>query len=89
MRRWGKWLAVAVVAAGTAGCSPGLLSGGLQLNPGCGAMQARSYHTTSQFTARQRVAAIQARYSPGYQYSRASASVSGKSWKSLSSGECR
>ena len=87
MRRWGKWLVVAVVV-GTAGCSPGLLSGGMRLNPGCGAMQARAYHTTSQFTARQRVAAIQARYTPHYQYARASLG-SHKGWKSLSSGECR
>jgi hypothetical protein len=86
MRRIGRWLAVAA-AVGTAGCSPGLLSGGMQLNPGCGAMQARSYHTTSQFTARQKVAAIQARYSPAYRYS--AASLGSSSWKSLSSGECR
>lgn len=88
MRRVGKWLAVAVAVAGTAGCSPGLLSGGMQLNPGCGAMQARSHNSTAQWYAgRQQVAAIQSRYSPGYQYARAS--VSSKGWKSLSSGECR
>ncbi len=86
MRRIGRWLAMAAVI-GTAGCSPGLLSGGLQLNPGCGAMQARSYHTTSQFTVRQKVSAIQARYSPSYRYSAAGLGSNG--WKSLASGECR
>lgn len=87
MRRIGRWLAVAVVAAGTAGCSPGLVSGGMRLNPGCGAMQARAHHTTSQFTVRQKVGAIQARYSPSFRYT--SASLGSSSWKSLSSGECR
>ena len=84
MRRIGGWLAVAA-AVGTAACSPGLLSGGLRVNPGCGAVQARSYHTTSQFTVRQKVSAIQARYSPSYRY----AVASPQSWQSLSSGECR
>ena len=85
--RWIGGVAALVAVAGTAACSPGLLSGGMQLNPGCGAMQARSYHTTSQFTARQKVAAIQARYSPAYRYS--AASVGSGGWKSLASGECR
>jgi hypothetical protein len=88
MRGMGRWLAVAVVAAGTAGCSPGLMSSGVQLNPGCGAMQARAHHTTSQFTVRQKVGAIQARYSPSFRYTSASLGSS-SSWKSLSSGECR
>lgn len=87
MRGMGRWLAVAVAAAGTAGCSPGLMSSGVRLNPGCGAMQARAYHNTSHFAARQKVAAIQMRYTPSYRYS--SASIGSNGWKSLSSGECR
>jgi hypothetical protein len=86
MRGIGRWLAVAAVV-GTAGCSPGLLSGGMQLNPGCGVAQARAYHTTSQFTVRQKVSAIQARYSPSYRYSAAGMGTQG--WKALASGECR
>jgi hypothetical protein len=86
MRRIGRCVAL-VAVIGTSACSPGLLSGGMRLNPGCGAAQARSYHTTSQFTARQRVAAIQARYSPAYRYS--AASLGSQGWKSLASGECR
>ena len=86
MLRLGRWLAVAA-AVGTAGCSPGLLSGGMQLNPGCGVAQARSYHLTSQFTVRQKVSAIQARYSPAYRYSAATMGTQG--WKALASGECR
>ena len=59
----------------------------MRLNPGCGAMQARSYHVTSQFQARQKVSAIQARYSPSYRYQAAGLSSDG--WRSLASGECR
>ncbi|HYH81609.1 MAG TPA: hypothetical protein VEX86_17520 [Longimicrobium sp.] len=84
MRRIGRWLAV-VAAVGTAGCSPGLLSGGMRVNPGCSGMQAYRYQTTSQFTVRQKVSAIQSRYSPSYSYM----VKSPMTWKSASSGECR
>jgi len=86
MRGLGRWLAVGAAVA-TVGCSPGLLSGGMRVNPGCGAMQARSYHVTSQFQTRQRVSAIQSRYTPSYRY--AAATMSSNGWKSLASGECR
>jgi len=86
MRSFGRCVAL-VAVMGTAACSPGLLSGGMQLNPGCGAAQARAYHTTSQFTVRQNVAAIHARYSPAARY--AASNLSSQGWKSLSSGECR
>ena len=86
MRRIGGFLAVGAVLLGASGCAPML--NGLSFNPGCSAMQARAYHTTSQFTSRQRVSAIQSRYS--YR----SAAYDGPlrrqaGWKSLSSGECR
>ncbi|HET7464407.1 MAG TPA: hypothetical protein VFJ82_24320 [Longimicrobium sp.] len=86
MRGIGRWLAVAAMV-GTAGCSPGLLSGGMRVTPGCGAMQARSYHVTNQWATRQKVSAIQSRYSPSYRYSAAGLGSNG--WKSLASGECR
>jgi hypothetical protein len=84
MRGIGRWLAMAAVV-GTAGCSPGLLSGGMTVAPSCGAMQARAYHTTSQFTTRQRVAAIQARYSMAYLGAQRGNT---QGWRGLASGEC-
>jgi len=87
MRGMGRWLAMAAVALGTAGCSPGLLSGGMRVNPGCGVAQARSYHQTQQWATRQKVSAIQARFSPSYRFTTAGLGSNG--WKSLASGECR
>jgi hypothetical protein len=85
MRKIGGFLAVGVVAMAASGCAP-MLSG-LSLNPGCSAMQARAYHTTSQFQVRQQVSAIQARYSYSARYAGPIRKAQG--WQSLAAGECR
>jgi hypothetical protein len=77
---------VGAVLLGASGCAP-MLSG-LSFNPGCSSMQARAYHTTSQFASRQRVGAMQSRYSlQARSYPGPIRQAEG--WKSLSSGECR
>ncbi|HEX8244690.1 MAG TPA: hypothetical protein VF541_14385 [Longimicrobium sp.] len=88
MRRIGGFLAAGAVLLAAQGCAPMMSGFGFNVAPGCGAVQARSYHTTSQFTARQRVSAIQSRYS------NTSAKYSGpirdsQGWSALASGECR
>ena len=86
MRGIGGFLAVGAVLLGASGCAP-MLSG-VSFTPGCSAMQAHAYHTTSQFASRQQVSAIQSRYSlqarsfPG-------PIRQAEGWKSLASGECR
>jgi hypothetical protein len=86
MRGIGGFLAVGAVLLGASGCAPML--NGLSFNPGCSSMQARAYHTTSQFTSKQRVSAVQARYSlQARSYPGPIRQAEG--WKSLSSGECR
>lgn len=87
MRRIGGFLAVGTVALAASGCAPMLSGFGFNAAPGCGAMQARAYHTTSQFTARQRVSAIQSRYSASARYVGPIRESQG--WTSLASGECR
>jgi hypothetical protein len=74
----------AVVALGTGACAPNLMGLGFRATPACPVMQARAYRTTSIMSTRQRVAQIQAKYSPSYRYSAVGATSNG-----LVSGECR
>jgi hypothetical protein len=88
MRRTGGFLAMAAVTLAASACAP--MFNGVSVAPGCGYMQARSYHSTSTsfFNSQQRVSAIQSRYNTR------SASYAGpirgaQGWRSLASGECR
>ncbi|HSU16506.1 hypothetical protein [Longimicrobium sp.] len=86
MRRIGGFLAVGAVMLSASSCAP--MMNGLSFSPGCSAMQARAYHTTSQFTSRQRVSAIQSRYS-NTSRNYAGPIRGAQGWNSLASGECR
>ena len=82
MRRFRGLALAGVVALGTGACAPTLLSFGMR--PACPVMQARAYRTTSIMATRQKVAQIQAKYSPSYRYAPVGSPSNG-----LVSGECR
>ena len=90
MRNVKKLLGLGAVAAAVTlgGCAPGFHFGGspqVGFRGGCSQITHQAYRTTSIFQTRQKVAAIQSRFSLGARYAPAST----QGWKSIASGECR
>ena len=90
MRIAKKLLGIGALAAvtGLAGCAQAFGPGGLMVRS-CSGPQVFSttYRTTNVVAAKQRVAAVQSRFSPSARYVARSGSTEG--WKSAASGECR
>jgi len=90
MRIAKKLLGIGALAAvtGLAGCAQAFAPGGLMVRS-CSGPQTFSttYRTTNVMAANQKVAGMQARFSPSARYVAKSGSTAG--WKSAATGECR